>query len=157
MSVEIERKFLIANERWRSSVIEREMLRDGLIGEFDGTKVRVRVGETKASLTVKGPRNGSRRVEFEYEIPKADAETILVSLCGQRRVEKIRHKVSHGGTAWIVDAYEGKLAGITLAEIELPNEAQDFEKPDWVGREVTDDPRFERERCFGCAPMLAAR
>jgi adenylate cyclase len=73
---------------------------------------------------------------------------MLVSLCGRRRVEKIRHKVSYGETAWIVDVYEGKLTGITLAEIELPNEAQDFEKPDWVGREVTDDPRFGKRALF---------
>jgi CYTH domain-containing protein len=148
MPVEIERKFLVANEGWRTLVIERETLRDGLIGDFDGCKVRVRVGEQKASIAVKGPRNGSRRTEFEYEIPKTDAETMLVLVCGERHVEKIRHKLSHAGNTWIVDVYEGRLAGITVAEIELADEGQVFEKPDWIGTEITDDPRFRKRVLF---------
>ena len=70
MPVEIERKFLVANDGWRSAICDSEKLRDGLIGEFDGYKVRVRLGENRASIAVKGPRFGSRRTEFEYEIPK---------------------------------------------------------------------------------------
>ena len=148
MPVEIERKFLVANDGWRSAICDSEKLRDGLIGEFDGCKVRVRLGENRASIAVKGPRFGSRRTEFEYEIPKADAEAMLNTLCGERCVEKTRHSVHHAGFIWAVDVYEGQLAGIVLAEIELADEKQAFEKPDWVGTEITNDPRFHKRALF---------
>ena len=148
MPVEIERKFLVANDGWRSAVIDSEKLRDGLVGEFDGCKVRVRLSENRASITVKGPRSGPRRTEFEYEIPKTDAEAMLHTVCGERRVEKTRHRVPYAGFTWAVDVYEGNLAGIVVAEIELADEEQAFEKPDWVGTEITNDPRFSKRELF---------
>ena len=148
MPVEIERKFLVANDGWRSAICDSEKLRDGLIGEFDGCKVRVRLGGNRASIAVKGPRFGSRRIEFEYEIPKADAEAMLNTVCGERCVEKTRHSVPHAGFIWAVDVYEGQLAGIVLAEIELSDEKQAFEKPNWVGTEITNDPRFHKRALF---------
>jgi len=148
MPVEIERKFLVADDGWRSAVIDSEKLRDGLVGEFGGCKVRVRLSENRASITVKGPRSGPRRTEFEYEIPKTDAEAMLDTVCGERRVEKTRHRVLYAGFTWAVDVYEGNLAGIVVAEIELAEEEQAFEKPDWVGTEITDDPRFSKRELF---------
>ena len=148
MPVEIERKFLVVNDEWRSAVIDSEKLRDGLVGEFDGCKVRVRLSENRASITVKGPRSGPRRTEFEYEIPKTDAEAMLHTVCGERRVEKTRHRVPYAGFTWAVDVYEGNLAGIVVAEIELADEEQAFEKPDWVGTEITNDPRFSKRELF---------
>ena len=94
MPVEIERKFLVANDGWRSAICDSEKLRDGLIGEFEGCKVRVRLGGNRASIAVKGPRFGSRRTEFEYEIPKADAEAMLNTVCGEPCVEKTRATAS---------------------------------------------------------------
>jgi CYTH domain-containing protein len=148
MPVEIERKALVADEGWRSAVIDSEKLRDGLVGEFDGCKVRVRLSENRASITVKGPRSGPRRTEFEYEIPKTDAEAMLDTVCGERRVEKTRHWVPYAGFTWAVDVYEGNLAGIVVAEIELAGEEQAFEKPDWVGTEITNNPRFSKRELF---------
>jgi len=144
MPFEIERKFLVANENWRSAIIGSDKLIDGLISEFNGSKVRVRLGQNKASLTVKGPRSGATRTEFEYDIPKADAVAMLMTVCDQKLFEKTRYAVEHAGFTWSIDVYEGRLAGIIIAEIELEYENQYFEKPDWVGLDVTDDPRFHK-------------
>ena len=81
MALEIERKFLLANDEWKRQVIKSERLRDGLIGRFGEGKVRVRLTETNAWLTIKGPREGISRPEFEYEIPRGDAERMLRTLC----------------------------------------------------------------------------
>ena len=144
MPVEIERKFLVANEGWRSSVTGIEKLRDGLVGVLDGAKVRVRIGQNNASLTVKSRRHGLSRSEYEYEIPMADAEAMLTSVCAGRFIEKTRYTVENDGCQWVVDVHEGRLAGIIIAEIELDFEHQLFEIPNWAGREVTHNPRFHK-------------
>ena len=144
MGFEIERKFLVANDGWRSSVTDSERLRDGLVGESNGAKVRVRVSGKSASLTVKSHRSGMRRSEFEYDIPHADAEAILSTVCAGRFIEKTRYTVENAGCIWVVDVHEGRLAGIVLAEIELESEDQHFEMPHWAGREVTNNPRFHK-------------
>jgi CYTH domain-containing protein len=144
MPLEIERKFLVANENWRSAVIGSDRLVDGLIGEFNGSKVRVRLGQHKASLAVKGPRSGTTRTEFEYDIPRADAMAILKTVSERQLFEKTRYAVEHAGFVWNIDVYEGRLAGVIITEIELEYENQYFEKPDWVGLEVTDDPLFHK-------------
>jgi adenylate cyclase len=144
MRIEIERKFLVANDGWRSAVTNVERLRDGLVGESNGAKVRVRLGEKSASLTVKSHRIGMSRSEFEYDIPKADAEAMLTCVCGGRFFEKTRHTVENAGSLWVVDIYEGRLAGIILAEIELDSEHQPIEIPAWAGPEVTNNPRFHK-------------
>lgn len=144
MHIEIERKFLVINDGWRSAAVAAERLYDGLVAEFDGAKVRVRLGEAKASIAVKTARYGPTRTEFEYEIPTADAKAMLMTVCGDRVIEKTRHTVEHGGFLWVVDVYAGRLAGIVLAEIELEDEDQRFSVPPWVGKEVTGDPRFRK-------------
>jgi adenylate cyclase len=142
MAIEIERKFLVASDAWRGDVVSSERLRDGLLGESNGNKVRVRYGEKRSTLAVKGPRYGGARLEFEFEIPAADADAMLQSMCGGGRADKIRHKVAHGADLWRVDVYEGRLAGLVLAEIELARSDQAFARPIWLGVEVTHDPRF---------------
>ena len=144
MRFEVERKFLVAHEGWRDGVVGRRRLTDGLVGQFDGGKVRVRLDEAGAWLTVKGARTGLSRPEFEYAIPRADAEAMLGLVCETCLIEKTRHAVPHAGRTWEVDVYGGTLAGIVLAEVELTHEAQDFEPPPWLGREVTADPRFRQ-------------
>ena len=144
MKIEIERKFLIANDGWRSGVVAVEELQDGLVGEFDGGKLRVRLAEARATLTIKTPRIGIRRTEFEYEIARPDAEAMLLLLCDDRIIQKTRYHVVHCGFAWSVDVYKNDLSGIALAEIELEYEDQPFPMPDWVGREVSEDPRFRK-------------
>lgn len=144
MRFEIERKFLVAHEGWRASATGRRGLRDGLVGQFGRGKVRVRLDEGRAWLTVKGARLGIGRPEFEYEIPCADAEAMLREVCVGGVIEKTRHCVPHDGLTWVVDEFGGSLAGIVLAEVELDAEDQPFSRPDWAGDEVTGDLRFRQ-------------
>jgi len=142
--IEIERKFLVRDDGWRSSVIATMALRDGLLAQEAGSKVRVRTDGTTASITVKGPRVGLARPEFEYPIPLADAESMLAMLCIDMIIAKTRHLVPHGGHIWDVDVYEGALAGIVYAEVELRREDEPLSLPSWIGAEVTGDPAYSK-------------
>jgi len=142
--IEIERKFLVVNDTWKSAAIASRQLRDGLIARFDSGKVRVRLEQSKAWLTIKGPRTGYTRQEFEYQIPRADADGILRTLCSGPIIEKTRHIVPHHNLMWEVDVHEGVLQGLVLAEVELQYEGQELVLPSWIGREVTDDPRYRK-------------
>jgi adenylate cyclase len=145
MAVEIERKFLLADDAWKRDVVKSEHLLDGLIARFGEGKVRVRLTESGALLTIKGPRTGISRLEFEYEIPRADAEEMLRMLCrGDPILEKVRHTVPFGGLDWTIDVYMGPLEGVVFAEVELVHPDQHVELPPWVGEEVTHDPRFRK-------------
>ncbi|MGP3697008.1 CYTH domain-containing protein [Rhodobacter sp. NSM] len=144
MPFEIERKFLVANDEWKHEVSRAVRLRDGLIAIRGGRKVRVRIAGDAATLTVKGPRKGIARSEFEYEIPLADAEAMMAEHCrlpGQM-VEKTRHFIPNGQLVWEVDVYQGLLSGLTTAEIELPDSGTSFQRPDWLGDEITGDALF---------------
>jgi CYTH domain-containing protein len=145
MAVEIERKFLLANDAWKCEVIKSEHMRDGLIARFGDGKVRVRLAESRAWLTIKGPRKGTTRLEFEYEIPRADAEQMLRTLCqADPVIEKVRHTVPFGGLDWTIDVYMGPLAGVVFAEVELKHPDQHLQLPPWIGEEVTNNPRFRK-------------
>jgi adenylate cyclase len=100
------------------------------------------VAGPRGSITVKGKNVGARRAEFEYEIPAADAERMLDTLCKRPLIEKVRYTLAIGPHTWEIDVFEGDNAGLVVAEIELSREDEAFEKPDWVGNEVTDDPRY---------------
>jgi CYTH domain-containing protein len=143
VAVEIERKFLVVNDRWREHVSAKLELKDGLISRDYDKKVRVRSYGDRATLTVKSRAAGARREEFEYEIPMADADALL-GLCGEMVIEKTRHIVPWLGHTWEVDVYHGALEGVVIAEIELTNEAAAFERPAWIGSEVTGDPRYKK-------------
>jgi CYTH domain-containing protein len=103
--------------------------------------VRVRTIDDRGYLTIKGITVGASRMEFEYEIPRQDADTML-GICEKPLIEKNRSKVEHGGFVWEVDEFFGENQGLIVAEIELESEDQYFSKPDWVGAEVTGDPRY---------------
>jgi adenylate cyclase len=144
-NLEIERKFLVVNDAWRRDALKSEHLRDGLIARFGEGKVRVRLTDSRASLTIKGPREGIIRQEFEYEIPRAHAEQMLQTLCLKDPIlEKIRHTVPFGGLTWTVDVYMGPLAGVVFAEVELQHPDQPLRLPPWVGEEVTHNLRFRK-------------
>jgi CYTH domain-containing protein len=149
MAVEIERKFLLKNDDWRRVVARSERLWDGLIAAGDGRKVRVRIYEGRATLTVKSKREGGHRFEFEYEIPKSDAEEMLRFQCGRYVLEKMRHYVSFAGHEWHIDVYEGLLEGVILAEVELDSVGQQFTLPDWAGEDVTDRPEYRKVNMLG--------
>jgi CYTH domain-containing protein len=143
MPVEIERKFLVKHDGWKSHCVRSVRIRDGLLASSDGCKVRVRISERKATLAVKSAQVGVTRSEFEYEVPLADAEEML-RLCGDRHLEKIRYFVPHAGATWEINAYEGILSGVVIAEIELQTENQSFELPDWIDKDVTHDPKYQK-------------
>ncbi|MDB6179309.1 CYTH domain-containing protein [Paracoccus sp. Z330] len=144
MPKEIERKFLLVNDSWREHVSQAVNLRDGLIAFEGGRKVRIRFYNERATLTVKGPRQGITRDEFEYEIPHSDGLAMLDAHCPSGVMEKTRYHVPYGGFEWIVDEYRGILDGIILAEVELPSEDIDFPKPPWAGQEVTGQPEYRQ-------------
>ncbi len=144
MSREIERKFLVTGCAWRESVSRAVRLRDGLLASENGRKIRVRLREDRAILTVKGPRVGISRDEFEYDIPRPDGLALLEQHSQGRILEKTRHHVPFGGFEWSVDEYHGVLSGVVLAEIELPAEDAEFARPPWVGREVTGLPEYRK-------------
>ena len=144
MPLEIERKFLVANDGWKKYVVRHSKIRDGLIAHNNGHKARVRIADHKATITLKSRRRGIVRTEFEYAIPCADAEEILRTICDGNVLNKIRHYVVHGEATWEVDVYDDILNGIVLAEIELTHPDQDVQIPDWVGAEVTGDPRYRK-------------
>ncbi|ACA20361.1 adenylate cyclase [Methylobacterium sp. 4-46] len=144
MRFEVERKFLVADSRWRLAATPPRHLRDGLISQANGGKVRVRLDGSRAWLTVKGPRQGLGRQEFEYEIPPADGEALLAGVCEGCLIEKTRYGVPHAGRLWEVDVFRGDLAGLILAEVELEHEAAPLAVPDWAGPDVSGDPRFRQ-------------
>ena len=142
--VEIERKFLVANDDWRQSAVRSVTIRDGLIAAYQGRKVRVRISGDIATVAIKGPRIGIVRPEFEYEIPIADAERMLSTICRDDTLEKQRFFVEDAGATWHVDVYGGILQGVVIAEIELKQEIQELILPSWIGKEVTGDPLYKK-------------
>jgi CYTH domain-containing protein len=141
MGVEIERKFLLASEGWRGQGIPTRM-RQGYLSTDAARTVRVRIEGERAVITIKGQSAGASRGEWEYEIPVADATELLDGLCEQPQVEKIRHRIEHAGHTWEVDEFLGLNAGLVVAEIELDAEDEAFDKPDWIGQEVTGEKRY---------------
>jgi adenylate cyclase len=141
MGREIERKFLVCSDAWKSEVTSEQSLRQGYLAIDGGNNVRVRTDGERAWLTIKARGEGITRPEFEYEIPAADAAPLL-GLCHDRVVEKKRHLVLVGDLTWEIDEFSGDNSGLVVAEIELPDEAAAFARPAWLGAEVTGDPRY---------------
>ncbi|MBU8871951.1 MAG: CYTH domain-containing protein [Gemmatimonadales bacterium] len=143
MGMEIERKFLIVADTWRS-LAEGTFFRQGYLNSSKERTVRVRTMGTRAALTIKGLATGAVRQEFEYEIPFSDAKELL-ELCEQPLIEKTRYRIPHEGLVWEVDEFHGLNEGLIVAECELESADQadqDMNKPDWVGEEVTGDSRY---------------
>lgn len=144
MPIEIERKFLVVSDEWRAAIVKSVRLEDGLIASVGGRKVRVRISDDRATLTVKGARVGIGRDEFEYEIPHADAEAMLRDHCEGKVVTKVRHFVQEAGFTFEIDVYDGILAGVIIAEVELDAEDQDFPQPAWLGEEITGREEYRK-------------
>jgi adenylate cyclase len=142
MPVEIERKFLVSGDAWRQSVSRSERFGQGYLATTAACSVRVRIGGERAWLGIKGRVVGMSRPEYEYEIPVAEAGEILRDFCAEGRIDKIRHWVEVGGREWEIDEFLGANAGLVVAEIEIEDEAAQFERPGWLGREVTNDVRY---------------
>jgi adenylate cyclase len=146
MSIEIERKFLVNKEKWES--LEKPKgayIRQGYLTDATNCTVRVRETDSEGFLTIKGKSEGVARAEFEYAIPKAEARQMLETLA-QTQLEKTRYKMMVGQHTWEVDVFHGANDGLVLAEIELEALDETFELPDWVDKEVSDDPRYFNSR-----------
>ncbi|WP_107500371.1 CYTH domain-containing protein, partial [Streptomyces swartbergensis] len=145
MAAKTERKFLVGRG-WRETVVRTREVRQGYVSAEPERAVRVRVRITdgaEAVITVKGPRQGARRAEFEYPVPLADAEEILARLCPQPLVEKKRHYLGGRFEGWTVDEFFGANAGLVLAELDAEDAADVVDLPEWVTEEVTADLRFD--------------
>ncbi|HEX5276767.1 MAG TPA: CYTH domain-containing protein [Fluviicoccus sp.] len=139
MPLEIERKFLVTGQAWRTP--DGVLYRQGYLNRDKTRTVRVRIAGDRAFLTIKGVSTGATRVEFEYEIPVGEAAQLL-TLCDGPLIEKTRHRVTVGAHVWEVDEFHGDNDGLVVAEIELGSEDEAFERPEWVTVEVTEDARY---------------
>lgn len=149
MNQEIERKFLVSSDAWRAEATQRLSIRQGYLTSDALRSVRVRAVGDAGYLTIKAkPARGSTlsgpiaRAEFEYAIPRVDADALLDTLCDQPLIEKMRHLVPHAGHIWEIDEFAGANAGLIVAEIELASSDQAIALPAWIGREVSSDPRY---------------
>jgi adenylate cyclase len=142
MAIEIEHKFLLANDGWREHVSRSVRYRQGYLSSQPTSSIRVRTSNDRAWLNIKTATIGTHRHEYEYEIPLADANEILDSLCKKPLIEKIRYFVTDNGNLWEIDEFEGENQGLIVAEIELDETGQTFSKPPWIGLEVTGDLRY---------------
>lgn len=144
MAKEIERKFLVRSEGWRALAASSSRIRQGYLATMADRSVRVRMRDDAATMTIKVGTAIKIRDEFEYTIPASDAEEMLTLAIG-RVIEKTRNLVPFAGHTWEVDVFEGQFAGLIVAEIELKDETEEPELPDWVGTEVTSDRRFANQ------------
>jgi len=144
MGIEIERKFLLRDDRWRNAVGRSIRMQQGYLGG-ERCSTRVRIEGELAFLNIKSLDLGSRRLEFEYPLPLADAEQMLQAFAGPQ-VVKVRHHVPNDKHLWEIDEFGGRNSGLLVAEIELQDENEDFIRPDWLGDEVTHDQRYYNAR-----------
>ncbi|MFZ6644408.1 CYTH domain-containing protein [Undibacterium sp. TJN25] len=149
MGIEIERKFLVANEGWKREAettpgARSTFMRQGYLSSHADRIVRVRIDGEQAFMTIKGRAQGQggiARGEWEYAIPVTDAQELL-ALCEQPLIEKIRYRIPHAELVWEVDEFFADNAGLVVAEVELDSEEQEFARPAWLGEEVSHDRRY---------------
>ncbi|MFL0798497.1 MAG: CYTH domain-containing protein [Cellvibrionaceae bacterium] len=140
MAIEIERKFLV--KHLPDHLPEGESIKQGYLHSDKALTVRVRTKGEKAFLTIKGATEGISRAEYEYEIPVAEAESMLSSLCRGPKIEKTRYTFQENGHLWELDVFSGDNEGLTVAEVELQSEQETVRPPAWIGEEVSNDPRY---------------
>jgi adenylate cyclase len=141
MSREIEHKYLVRVDLWNPTE-DGVLYRQGYLCNVEERSVRVRIAGQQAYLTIKGPTYGITRLEFEYAIPVGDAEIMLNLLCQHPLIEKTRYHQSFAGKTWEIDVFHGDNTGLVVAEIEVSSESEQFERPPWLGREVSTDLRY---------------
>ena len=142
MGLEIERKYLVINDLWKNNVIAESHLQQGYIKKKKNASIRIRTGNGKAHLNIKSTTVGIRRLEYEYEIPIADAREMLREIALQPYIEKTRYIVRNGGHDWELDVFAGENRGLIVAELELDSEDEPFELPVWAGEEVSGDVKY---------------
>ncbi len=141
MSIEIERKFLVQKHLWKPPA-EGVRMRQGYLCVGPPAAIRVRVIGENAVLNIKQATDSIVRREYEYPLPCAEANELLDTLCAGSIIDKTRYTLPVGNLAWEVDVFYGLNEGLVVAEIELQDENQSFEKPIWLGREVSQELRY---------------
>ena len=144
MGLEIERKYLVTDDSWRMG--KGKLILQGYIKNQKDGVVRVRVMGEEAQLTIKSGTAGITRLEYEYEIPVAEANEMMDKLCEKQIIEKVRHEIVEASQKWEIDEFLGENAGLVIAEIELEREDQEIIKPKWLGEEVSNDVRYLNAR-----------
>lgn len=142
MAIEVEHKFLLANDDWRKQVTRSVDYRQGYLTSEPTSSIRVRISDNQAWLNIKSATIGTQRHEFEYAIPLDDGSEIIDYLCRKPLIEKTRHFIVLGKHTWEIDEFRGANEGLIVAEIELESVDETFEKPSWLGTEVTHDLRY---------------
>ncbi len=140
---EIERKFLVTSEQFKTEAFQQNRIVQGYLSSVPERTVRIRIKGEKGFLTIKGKGNasGMSRLEWEKEISFAEAEALL-QLCEKGVIDKVRYEIKKGNHVFEVDVFSGENEGLILAEIELNSETESFEKPNWLGEEVTNSERY---------------
>lgn len=141
MALEIEHKYLVRNDGYKALASSALAISQGYLCRQPERTVRIRLKGEKGFITVKGISHGATRMEFEYEIKREDAESML-SMCEPPVIEKTRYLVPYEGYVWEVDEFHGSLNGLVTAEIELPSEDTSYDLPEFVGENVTGDPAY---------------
>jgi len=149
MAIEIERKFLLRDESWRHNADSGIVMRQGYLSNNSKSSIRVRISGKEANLNIKSSTPGTVRSEYEYAIPLNDAEELLANLCHESIIEKIRYHVEVSGFIWEIDLFSGANSGLVVAEIELSEINQEFPRPAWLGREVSDEIRYYNSHLAG--------
>lgn len=142
MATEIERKFLVRDDSWRSSSSRRLEIVQGYLANTDRGSIRIRVSGDEANLNIKSMTLGVTRKEYDYSIPAGDAREMLEELCLKPLIEKTRYYVEYNGHIWEIDEFHGGNNGLVVAELEVENEDEAFDPPPWLGAEVSNDPRY---------------
>ena len=142
MAIEIEHKFLLANNDWRQHITRSVKYRQGYLSSQASSSIRIRISDEHAWLNIKSATIGTHRHEYEYEIPLPDANEIINNLCKKPLIEKTRNFVIDNDNIWEIDEFGGANQGLCVAEIELSETGQSFSKPHWLGKEVTHDLRY---------------
>lgn len=142
MGLEIERKFLLLNDSWREQVERRIEIQQGYLAQDERSAIRVRIFGQQAHLNIKATDDGIRRHEFEYGIPLEDARALFEHVVKGPVVEKVRHELTVGRHLWEIDEFLGANAPLVVAEIELASADEPFERPAWLGKEVSTDRRY---------------
>ncbi len=142
MGIEIERKYLVTNDNWQQNADAGIYMIQGYMSSNDKSSVRIRVNDETANLNIKSKTIGAQRSEFDYAIPVAEAMEMLETLCNKPFIEKTRYHVKFQAHTWEIDVFAGENQGLIVAELELNSIDESFALPDWLGKEVTDDPRY---------------
>lgn len=142
MAKEIERKYLVKEGTAWQTLAKETVYRQGYLSTVQERTVRVRTIEDKGYLTIKGISVGATRTEYEYQIPVEDANAMLDELCERPIIEKKRYVLEYEGLIWEIDEFAGVNRGLIIAEVELSDENQKVVLPNWVGEEVTGDPKY---------------